>query len=316
MDPVNRMQVEREAQRARSNREELVERISRAVREDGSVEPLEGLRLDRVSAPTEVGHGVSFPAVCIVAQGSKVTWLGNRSYPYDPDRYLIATSALPYSTQITEASKERPYLGVVHRIDPALASSVIVEAGQPDPRRQPPVSAMDVSPLHVNLLEAVLRLVRLVDAPVDEHVLVPMIKWEIVYRLLIGEQGNRIRHIATLGGQSNRIAEAIDRLRREFDRPIRIENLAYELGMSVSSFHFHFKEVTGMSPLQFQKQLRLQEARRLMLGEDLDAAGAGYRVGYDDPSYFSREYKRLFGAPPMRDVGRLRGVAPDGVRAL
>jgi AraC-like DNA-binding protein len=174
---------------------------------------------------------------------------------------------------------------------------------------------MDVGPLNVGLLDAVVRLVRLVDAPADERILAPKIKWEIVYRLLVGEQGNRVRHIATLGGQSNRIAEAIDRLRREFDRAIRIENLAHELGMSVSSFHFHFKEVTGMSPLQFQKQLRLQEARRLMLGEDLDAAGAGYRVGYDDPSYFSREYKRLFGAPPMRDVDRLRGVARDGVNA-
>jgi AraC-like DNA-binding protein len=174
---------------------------------------------------------------------------------------------------------------------------------------------MDVSLLDVGLLEAVVRLVRLVDAPVDERILAPKIKWEIVYRLLVGEQGSRIRHIATLGGQSNRIAEAIDRLRREFDRPIRIESLAHELGMSVSSFHFHFKEVTGMSPLQFQKQLRLQEARRLMLGEDLDAAGAGYRVGYDDPSYFSREYRRLFGAPPMRDVERLRGVARDSLGA-
>jgi AraC-like DNA-binding protein len=136
-----------------------------------------------------------------------------------------------------------------------------------------------------------------------------MIKREVVYRLLVSEQGDTVRHIATLGGGTNRIARAIDRLRYDFDRPLRIPDLARELGMSTSSFHQHFKAVTAMSPLEFQKQLRLQEARRLMLGEDVDAASAGYRVGYHDASHFSREYKRLFGAPPMRDVERLRGAA-------
>ena len=139
--------------------------------------------------------------------------------------------------------------------------------------------------------------------------LAPLVMREIVYRLLAGEQSARLRQIATLGGRTHRIAQAIDRLRTDFDRPLRIEELARELGMSVSGFHHHFKEVTAMSPLEFQKQLRLQEARRLMLGEGFDASSAGYRVGYNDVSHFSREYKRLFGAPPMRDAERLRGVA-------
>src|SRR3954447_24814162 len=134
----------------------------------------------------------------------------------------------------------------------------------------------------------------------------PLITREIVYRLLKGEQGNRLRHLALLGGHTDRIAEAFERLRREFNQPLRIESLAQELGMSISGFHHHFKAVTAMSPLQFQKQLRLQEARRILLGENLDAASVGYRVGYDDASQFSREYKRLFGQPPMRDVERLR----------
>src|SRR4051794_19434518 len=140
----------------------------------------------------------------------------------------------------------------------------------------------------------------------------PLITREIVYRLLRGEQGNRLRHVALLGGRTDsiaHIAEAIERLRRDFDQPLRIEGLARELGMSVSGFHHHFKAVTAMSPLQFQKQLRLQEARRLLLGENLDAASAGHRAGYDDASQFSREYRRLFGQPPMRDVERLRETA-------
>jgi AraC-like DNA-binding protein len=153
------------------------------------------------------------------------------------------------------------------------------------------------------------RLVRLIDSPTEASVLAPLIKREIIYRLLIGAQGSRLRQIAVLGGYTHHIARAIDRLRKDFNQPLRIETIARELGMSVSGFHHHFKSVTAMSPLQFQKQLRLQEARRLMLGGNLDATSAAYRVGYDDASHFNREYKRLFGEPPMRDMERLRAAA-------
>ncbi len=166
-----------------------------------------------------------------------------------------------------------------------------------------------MSPVDADLLDAAVRLVRLLDAPADARVLGPLVRREIVYRLLMGAQGGRLRHVASQGGYTERVAEAIARLRKEFDRPLRIEELARKLGMSVSRFHHHFKAVTAMSPLQFQKQRRLQEARRLILGEDLDAASTAYRVGYNDASHFSREYKRLVGAPPLRDVERLRGVA-------
>jgi AraC-like DNA-binding protein len=161
----------------------------------------------------------------------------------------------------------------------------------------------------VGLLDATVRLVRLLDSPTEAHFLAPLVTREIVYRLLRGEQGGRLHHVAALGGSTHRIVEAIELLRKEFDQPLRIEDIARELGMSVSGFHHHFKAVTAMTPLQFQKQLRLQEARRLMLGEDHDAASAGYRVGYGDASHFTREYKRLFGAPPVRDVERLREAA-------
>jgi AraC-like DNA-binding protein len=152
-----------------------------------------------------------------------------------------------------------------------------------------------------------LRLVRLLDAPAEEaRFLRPLVRREIVFRLLAGEQGGRLHHVAATGSNSHSIIRVLGRLREDFDQPLRVEDVAREAGMSVSGFHHHFKAVTAMSPLQFQKRMRLQEARRLMLGEDLDAASAGYRVGYGDASQFSRDYKRLFGAPPMRDVGRLR----------
>ncbi|HEY2289808.1 MAG TPA: AraC family transcriptional regulator [Thermoanaerobaculia bacterium] len=298
-----------ETHRVYAHREELAERIARAVPEDGAVEPLQGLRLNRASAPTEPLHGVSRPSFCVIAQGSKEVLLGDSRYRYDPAHYLLATVELPVVGQVVEASAERPYLSLRLDLDPALVGSVMVEAGHLSSRSQGDVRALDVSPLDADLLNAVVRLARLLDAPAEARVLRPLITREIVFRLLMGEQGNRLRHLALLGGHTDRIAEAVERLRRDFDQPLRIDSLARELGMSVSGFHHHFKAVTAMSPLQFQKQLRLQEARRLLLGENLDAASAGHRVGYDDASQFSREYKRLFGQPPMRDVERLREAA-------
>ena len=173
--------------------------------------------------------------------------------------------------------------------------------------------ASDVSPLDAGLLDATVRLIRLLDAPAEARFLAPLIRRELVYRLLIGAQGARLGHVVAPGGATQRIAAAVERIRRDFDRHLRIEELAREFGMSVSGFHQHFKAVTAMSPLQFQKSLRLQEARRLLLSEEFDAAGAGRRVGYDDASHFTREYKRLFGAPPLRDVGQLREAAWESV---
>jgi AraC-like DNA-binding protein len=306
IDLMNHPQSEHEAHRVQASRDELVERMTRAIREDGTVEPLEELRLRRASSPTELGHGVSYPALCVIAQGSKEILLGDNRYRYDRAHYLITTAALPITSRITEAEEERPYLGLVLRLDPTIVGSVMVETGHPAPRGRAAVRAIDVSPLDAGLLDAVVRLIKVVDSPTEARFLAPLVTREIVYRLLMGEQGGRLRHTAALGGHSHRIAMALEWLRKDFDQPLRIEEIARELGMSVSGFHHHFKAVTAMSPLQFQKQMRLQEARRLMLGEDLDAASAGYRVGYGDASHFTREYKRLFGAPPVRDVERLR----------
>jgi AraC-like DNA-binding protein len=273
--------------------------------------PLAGVVFRRHSALTELGHGVSQPSFCVIAQGSKDVLLGESHYRYDPAHYLITSTALPIATRIAEASPAYPFLGFVLRLDPALVGSVMVEAGHAAPRVTEAVRAIDVSPLDAGLLDAVVRLVRLVEAPIEARFLAPHIIREIIYRLLIGKQGARLGQITSLGGTTHRISAAVERLRRDFDKPLRIEEIARELGMSASGFYQHFKAVTAMSPLQFQKQLRLQEARRLMLTEDIDAARAGRSVGYDDASHFNREYKRLFGAPPLRHTS----VMQDGVEA-
>jgi AraC-like DNA-binding protein len=313
MDVQDRLATGREARGTQTRRDELVGRVARAVGEDGTVEAPGGLRLLRRSSPTPKDHGVSSPALCVIAQGSKEVLLGDDCYRYDANRYLITAAALPTASRVTGASEERPYLGVVLGLDPALVGSVMAEAGPPAPGDlAAAVRAFDVSPLDAGLLDAVGRLVGLLDAPAEEaRFLRPLVTREIVFRLLTGKQGGRLRQIAVLGGHSHRIARALERLREDFDRPLRVEDVAKEAGMSVSGFHHHFRAVTAMSPLQFQKRMRLQEARGLMLGEDLDAASAGHRVGYGNASQFTREYKRLFGAPPMRDVERLRESARE-----
>ncbi|MDQ2696334.1 MAG: AraC family transcriptional regulator, partial [Pseudomonadota bacterium] len=236
-------------------------------------------------------------------------YLGGKRYRYDPYRYLLTTAELPTVIRLLEASREKPYLGLRLMLDPALVGAVMVETGQLPPKRQKGVTAIEVSPLDAALLDATVRLVRLLDSPTEARVLLPLITREINYRLLVGEQGHRLRQMTVLGGHTHLIAQAVGKICREFNQPLYVEEIARGIGMSVSSFHHHFKKLTAMSPLQFQKQLRLQEARRLMIGEALDAATAGYRVGYNDASQFNREYKRLFGLTPMRDVERLREVA-------
>lgn len=304
-------QATHESHHAQANRDELVERISGIVREDGSIEPLKGLHLNRASAPKAPLHNVYAPVFCVIAQGSKEIFLGDERYQYDPYHYLLVTAELPLVGQVLETSQERPYLGLRLDLDPTLVGAVMVEAEYPSSSKQADVRAIDVSALDAGLLDAVVRLVRLVDSPAEAPFLAPLLAREIVYRLLMGEQGDRLRYIAALGGYPSHIVKAIERIQKDFDKSLRIEDLAREIGMSVSGFHHHFKAVTAMSPLQFQKRLRLQEARRLMFGESLDAASAAYRVGYDNASYFSREYKSLFGLPPIRDVERLREAARE-----
>ena len=306
-------QIDREQRWMQTNREELTQRIAQILPVDGKFAPIPGLVLHRVSAPTERVYGVTDPSFCVVAQGSKVVLLGSTTYRFDPAHYLLSTAELPFVSQVIEASPAQPYLSLGLTLNPTLVGSVMIEARQPASPTKGTISALDVSQLDANLLDAVVRLIRLLDAPNDAQVLIPLIMREIVYRLLQGVQSLRLQQIAVVGGATHRIVSVIEQIKREFNQSLRIEALAHGIGMSVSAFHQHFKAVTGMSPVQFQKHFRLQEARRLMLGENLDAASAGYRVGYADAAHFTRDYKRFFGTPPMRDMMTLRAAMTANV---
>jgi len=295
--------------RERVARAELAERIMRHVVEDGRVEVAPGLFLFRYAAPAGPLYSVSEPSFCVIVQGSKELFVGDERYRYDASRYLLVSAEVPAVGHIVEASTDRPYLAVRVALDPAVVTAVLTDAGLAVARSDGADKAVAVSRLDLDLLDAVVRLVRLVDSPRDYDQLAPLAAREIVYRLARGEQGRRLRQIAVIDGRAHRIARAIALLRKDFDKPLRVAGLARQLGMSVSGLHHQFKAVTAMSPLQFQKHLRLEEARRLLLTGEVDAATAGYEVGYDDPSHFSREYKRHFGQPPIRDVERLRAVA-------
>jgi AraC-like DNA-binding protein len=247
--------------------------------------------------------GVCQAAHCLVLQGAKEVMIGERRLRYDPASYFIASVDVPASAAIVEASPERPYIGLSLGLDPDALAALL-----PDVPAQavPHDASFGVSPVTPQLLDAWLRLVRLLDAPQDIPVLGPLLEREILYRLLQGPQGGVLRQIALADSRLARVRRAIACIRARFDQPLRIEELAELAGMSPASFHRHFKAATAMSPLQYQKTLRLQEARRRLIA-DPDAARAGYAVGYESASQFSREYARLFGAPPARDAARLRG---------
>ena len=267
---------------------------------------IQGLSLFRRDEPTEPISGMYEPSLCMVAQGAKRVLLGDDTYVYDAHHYLITSVHLPTVVQIIEASREKPYLGLRLKFDHRELSQLMADSNLPAPRAQQSKHGMATGEVTLPLLTAVQRLIGLLDEPEDIPILAPIIQREIIYRLLVGDQGARLRQIASTGSQSQQIARAIDWIKDHFTQPLRIDDLAEQARMSTSTFHHHFRSMTALSPLQFQKQLRLQEARRLMLAERLDAATASFQVGYESPSQFSREYNRLFGAPPLRDITNLR----------
>lgn len=302
---MNPKEAEFEKRRIQINREELIERMVRVAPENSLLEVFSGIFIYQSSKPTESQVSVLKPAFCVIAQGSKDVLLNDDLFHYDSGHYLISTLDLPIMSNVVEASEEKPYLNLRIDLDPALVAAVIIESGI-ETKKSDDIKAMDVSPVDADLLEAVVKLVKLFDTPDEMKFLAPLIIREIIYRLLKGKQSARLSQLITTEGDAQRISRVVKQIRENIDQPLKIEDTARELGMSVSGFHQHFKSVTAMSPLQFQKQIRLQEARRLMLGDNVDVASASFRVGYEDPSYFSREYKKLFGIPPHRDIGRLR----------
>ncbi|MET0336812.1 MAG: AraC family transcriptional regulator [Caulobacter sp.] len=261
--------------------------------------------LIRASTPTEPLLALHEPAVCLIVQGRKQVLVGDAAYIYDREKYLIVSVDVPVIGQVIEATPDAPYLCLRLDIDPDMVGALIMESGQASPRREP-VGGVAVSPVTPSLLDAARRLVALLDTPADAAILAPMVEREILYRLLTGDQGPRLAQIAMADSRLQQVNRAISWIKLNYSRPFSVDNVASEAGMSASALHQHFKTVTAMSPLQYQKQLRLQEARRLIVAQNMDAASAGHAVGYESPSQFSREYRRVFGAPPLRDAARLR----------
>jgi AraC-like DNA-binding protein len=287
----------------------LAAAVERHTGADGVYETaVPALGLSRFSAPSDLVALVYQPCLCLVAQGAKEVILGEETYRLDPARFLLVSVDLPVAARVVEASPDCPYLGVRLALDPAVVGELLADGTAP-PRPGPPARAIAVTPVEPTLLDAVGRLVALLDAPQDVAPLAPLVLREITYRVLAGPQGGRLSQIASAGAPAHRIARAIRWLKDHFAEPLRVAALAGQVGLSPSAFHLHFKGVTALSPLQYQKRLRLQEARRLMLGESLDAASAAFRVGYESASQFGREYRRTFGAPPRRDVTALQAEA-------
>lgn len=245
------------------------------------------------------------PSVIFVVQGAKQLLIGDRSHLYDTERFLIASMDLPGSSGVLEASPERPCLGIAFKLDLRIIAELVSHAGLAGTRGARATSTA-IGTVTPSLLEPFVRLVSLLDHPEEIEVLAPLVQREIHYRLLKSDVADRLLQIASVGSQSHRIARAIDWMKANYSHPLRIEDLAAYVQMSTSTLHHHFRQLTAMSPLQYQKWMRLNEARRMMLNDDLDAATASFQVGYDSPSQFSREYSRLFGAPPRRDVSTLR----------
>lgn len=261
------------------------------------------------------------PEVAIILQGSKEVLVGDEKYLYDEERFLLTAINLPVVSYVTEATEEKPFMAMVVKLDLARIRQLIMDYGIPAPKLAPIGRGIGTAPVTIDLMRVLSRLFELLDAPRHIPVLSDLLYQEIIYRLLDSEQGGRLWQLAMTGSQSNRIQKVIDWLRHHYAEPLRVEDLAEMAAMSVSSMRQHFHDITSMSPMQFQKQLRLQEARRLMLVEGLDAGMAAFRVGYESASQFSREYHRQFGQPPMRDIKQLRVTAealessPEGTRS-
>jgi AraC-like DNA-binding protein len=277
-----------------SRQTELAAIIEGYCGEDGShPTPIPGLTFFRQSSPTAAACAVVKSLFALLVRGTKRVVLADETYDYDARHYLITSVDLPLLAQVTAASPQAPYLGLAFDLDAHQIGELM--------SRMPPAPASSASVAR--------GLALVLDTPAAIPVLAPLIEQELLYHLLSGEQGVRLRDVAIKGSHGHRISRAIQWINQRFAQPMAIDELAGAVSMSKSSLHHHFKALTSMSPLQYQKTLRLQEARRLMLVEQLDAASASHRVGYESPSQFSREYRRVFGAPPFKDVAQMRQVA-------
>lgn len=277
--------------------------------------PIPGLGFYRREQPATPVVCMVEPCVVLVAQGEKQLWVGGEGYPYDPSRFLLTSLDIPANSEVLAASPGKPCLGLTFKLDLRILAELIAQREVPPTRQRAVMKGVGIGTVTEGMLAAFARLVALLDEPEAIAVLAPLIQREIHYRLLQSDQAGRLRQICAVDGQGYRIAKAIDWLKLNYDAPLRVEDLAARVQMSAATFHHHFRQLTAMSPLQYQKWLRLNEARRLMLNEHQDVSSAAFKVGYESPSQFSREYSRLFGAPPKRDMSTLRGKITDQPRS-
>ena len=293
-----------------SSLELLIDSIARCT-QNGNQDPtaIAELSLFRMNELTDPISAMYEPSICIAVQGAKRVNLGEDTYVYNAHNYLITSVHLPTIVQVVEASPEKPFLALRLKLDLKEISQLMLDSRLPQPCTKQSSRGMATGEITLALLNPLQRLIALLDEEQDIQILTTIIQREIMYRLLVGDQGERLRQLATAGTKSQQIGRAIEWLRNNFKQPLSIDDLAEHVNMSTTSFHNHFRSITALSPLQFQKQMRLQEARRLMLAESMDAANAAFQVGYESPSQFSREYNRQFGAPPLRDITKLRQMS-------
>ena len=290
--------------------EPALARLARAIEHLAQIDgdhatAIAALTLHRRSAPTEPLHCIYGLGLGVIAQGAKQVLLGDEVIDYTPGQSMLTTIDLPVVSHVTRASPREPFLGLLLTLDARHITQLASEMDLAQRPRERAYRSISVEPLDEALVDALVRLVEVLDEPLVPS-LAPLIQQEITIRLLAGPHGEQLRHLVAAGSPSQQIAKAVAWLKRNFAQTLHVDELADRAHMSPSTFRQHFRAITGMSPLQFQKQLRLQEARQLMLNQNLDAGNAGGLVGYESPSQFSREYSRLFGAPPQRDIQRMR----------
>lgn len=295
----------------------LAAHISRQWQAHGRESPIPGLLLTCAEAPSGPIHAVYRPSLCVVVQGAKTSQLGERLYQYEAGKCLIASLEVPVRAHIVRASPDAPYLAFSLSIEAELVADLLLEHGPPDAPPEAPdaCAALEVQSLPADLIDPLMRLMALCDQPRDRPVLAPLIRREIVWRLLNSPLGRNLRQIGFADTRLSRIGRTIAHIRDHYDAPLHVPSLAALAGMSPATFHRHFKAATALSPVQFQKMLRLQEARRRLLLDGADVTQVGYALGYESPSQFSREYRRLFGAPPGRDSTRMRQTLTPEVAA-
>jgi AraC-like DNA-binding protein len=297
-------------------KDELAKLIERYSGKDGvhstAIPSLFFIHRSNVTSPK---HGVYRPSLCIIVQGAKEVLLGQERFRYGPADYLVSSVYLPVKSQVMKASSDVPYLALTLQFTPSQILEVLSDSVIPIGKKENAKRAMFVSPMELSMLDAVARLARLLDNPKDIPVLAPLFTKEILYWVLQGQHGIALEQIAIEGSSTNRIRDVIEHIKDNYDKSFRIEELAEIATMSVASLHRHFKEVTSVSPIQFQKQLRLQEARHLLLSESTDAADVAFQVGYESPTQFNREYSRMFGFSPREDIKRLRAEYDQKINA-